>query len=339
MVEIIESLTIENGQYLSPVPVAYKTWGRLNAQCDNAILVCHAFTGSADLADWWGPLVGTGCALDTDRYFIISSNVLGSCYGTMGPASNNPVTGDVYGPDFPQFTIRDTVALQRALLDRLGIKCLVAVIGGSLGGMQVLEWAFQGNFARRLIPIATGGRHSAWCIGWSEVQRQAICNDPNWAGGRYYRNGHPRVGLAQARQLAMLTYRSRGSFERRFGRQKMNGSMSPFAISSYLEHQGIKLVERFDANSYIRLTEAMDTHDLARERGEYFSVLRSITQPALVIGVDSDLLYPVAEQEELVREIPNAELGVIRSTHGHDAFLIEFDQLGDLIETWLNRQQ
>ncbi len=333
--------SLESGEQLFGVQVAYRTWGSLNAARDNAVLICHAFTGSADADYWWAPLFGSGKALDPDRDFIICSNILGSCYGTTGPTSINPKTGEMYGANFPQITVRDMVHLQARFLEELGVysrsgvgvPSLKLVIGGSLGGMQVLEWAvLYPERVRALAPIAISGRHSAWCIAWSETQRQAIYADPNWNGGHYSDDHPPTQGLAIARMIAMSTYRSWESFEQRFGRQlQQNKAKEQFAISSYLQYQGEKLVERFDANTYVILTHAMDSHDLSRPDRDYESVLRNIPHPTLVVGITTDVLYPPAEQEELANLIPQAKLFWLNSPHGHDAFLIDMDQLNDFV--------
>ena len=333
----LPSLTLESGEVLQQVDLAYQTWGRLNSTRDNTVMVCHSLTSDTDANVWWNNLIGPGRALDTNQYFIICINVLGSSYGSAGPLSLNPKSGRRYGPDFPLISIRDIVQAQQALLDHLAIQKLDIVIGGSLGGMLALEWAFWDKGVNKLIPIATSGRHSAWCIGWSEAQRQAIYADPNWKNGYYDESAPPEKGMSNARMIAMLSYRSQPSFEDRFGREKMNGS-TQYVVESYLKHQGIKLVRRFDANAYVRLTQAMDTHDISRGRGEYHNVLQSIKQPTLVVGINSDILYPVREQLELVEHIPHAEFGVIKSPHGHDAFLIEQEQLNALISDWLNKQ-
>ena len=339
--ETFDQHELESGAVLREVPVAYRSWGSLNADASNAVVVCHALTGSADAADWWDGLIGPGKALDTDRYFVICPTVLGSPYGTASPVTTNPETGQPYGADFPATTIRDTVRLHRRLLWRLGVEEVAAVVGGSMGGMQVLEWAFYRRFVRSLIPIAVGGRHSPWQIGWSEAQRQAIYADPNWNGGAYDADAPPTQGLAAARMMAMVSYRSRASFEDRFGRQLQpeNGTphagAPPFAVESYLRYQGEKLVGRFDANCYVALTKQMDSHDVSRDRGDYRAVLASIEQPTLTIGIDSDVLYPLEEQEELADHLPNATLEVLHAPHGHDAFLIEDDVLGEKIAPFL----
>jgi homoserine O-acetyltransferase len=312
----------ESGAVLPSVRVAHRTWGRLAPDGGNAVLVCHALTGSADVDGWWPSLLGPGRALDPERDFIVASNVLGGCYGTTGPTSPLPGRREAYGPLFPRVTVRDMVRVQAQLLDALGVDRLQLVVGGSLGGMQVLEWAalYPGRVAA-IAPIAVSARHSAWCIGWSEAQRQAIYQDSNWCAGAYSATAPPVAGLAVARMIAMCTYRSRASYEARFGRSEQ--APGRFEVESYLRHQGHKLVERFDANTYVTLTLAMDSHDLARGRGELTAVLAGIETPALVIGIDSDVLYPLEEQRELARGLATAELAVVSSEHGHDGFLIE----------------
>lgn len=328
---------LESGEVLIGVQVAYRTWGKLNANCDNGVLICHALTGSADADDWWQPLFGSGKAFDIDQDFIVCSNILGSCYGTTGATSINPNTGKVYGVSFPEITIRDMVHLQAALLEYLGIQSLRLVIGGSLGGMQVLEWAvLYPERVRAISPMAASGRHSAWCIGLSEAQRQAIYADPHWQGGNYTIDALPAQGLAVARMMAMITYRSWDSFTTRFGREY--DVSAQFSIASYLQHQGQKLVERFDANTYITLTKAMDSHDVARNRQDYQSVLKGIRQPTLIVGIDSDILYPPVEQQELADLISHAQLGWLKSTHGHDAFLIDMEVLNELVLSFREEQ-
>ena len=326
----LPAFTLESGKTLTEVPVAYDTWGTLNAHCDNAILVFHALTGSSDAADWWGPLIGPGQALDTDRFFVICPNNIGSPYGTLSPLTLNPMTGQPYGGHFPEATIRDTARLHRQLVEKLGVRQVAMVIGGSMGGMLALEWAFFGNFVRTVVPIAVGGQHSAWCIGWSEAQRQAIYADPRWQDGHYAEEEPPSDGLSTARMIAMISYRAPVEFSVRFGRERMpaNGTdRAPFSVESYLRYQGKKLVARFDANCYVHLTRQMDTHDIARDRGAYPDVLAQIQQPTLVIGVPTDILYPFEEQEELTQHIPNAELRRLTTPYGHDSFLIDFEGL------------
>lgn len=331
----IPEFTLEGGTVLRDVPVAFRSWGTLNEAGTNAVVICHALTGNPEADDWWSELLGPGRALDTDRDFVVCANVLGSPYGTASPVSTNPDTGEPWGHAFPVTTVRDTVALHRALLEGLGVNQVVFAIGGSLGGMQALEWAFHGDYVRGIVPIGVGGRHSAWCIGWSEAQRQAIYSDPRWQGGRYESDNPPTGGLSVARMMAMVSYRSFAEFGDRFGRDRADtGDGDSFQVESYLRHQGRKLVERFDARCYVHLTDVMDTHDVSRGRGDYFDVLRSICQPTLVVGITTDILYPLEEQRELAEAIPKAELAVLDAPQGHDAFLIEQEQLAEKLRRW-----
>src|SRR5690606_20513149 len=312
---------------------------------------CHALTGSAHAAGrnareevpgWWDPLIGPGKAIDTDRFHVVCANVLGGCYGTTGPGSLDPETGQKYGMSFPRYTIRDMVEVQKRLLDRLGVTSLRAVIGGSMGGMQVLEWAaMYPEFVRAFVPIAIGARHSAWAIGLNEVARRAITSDPEWNDGDYPNQRQPENGLGLARAIAMLTYRSFDSLEQKFGRERdleSHGALvASFEIAGYLEYQGVKLVKRFDANTYLNLTLAMDDYGLADGRGTIKQVLGAMQMPALVMGIDSDVLYPEAEAKALVAKLPNASYARISSPHGHDAFLIEFPQVGVQLRKFLAR--
>jgi homoserine O-acetyltransferase len=338
MAELIRlpELELDSGRTLTDVPVAYDAWGELNAAADNAIIVCHALTGNTEAAVWWGGLIGSGQPLDTDRYFVICLNVLGSPYGSVSPLTIDAASGRPYGPDFPDVTIRDTVRAHRAVLELLGVRRAVMALGGSMGGMQALEWAFEDDFVEGIVPIAVGGRHSAWCIGFSEAQRQAIYSDRRWNGGHY--DEQPQDGLAAARMIAMISYRSHRSFERRFGRSEQEGVEGLFAVESYLRYQGRKLVGRFDANCYVKLSQQMDSHDMARDRGDYAAVVSGIRHRTLVIGIDSDVLYPVEEQEELASLIPNARLEIIPSVYGHDAFLIELGALGGVLRSWMDAE-
>jgi homoserine O-acetyltransferase len=356
-----DPLRLQLGGELSQVAVAFETYGQLNAAADNAILLCHALTGSAHAAGlhrreevpgWWDPLIGPDKAIDTNRYFVISSNVLGGCYGTTGPVSINPATGRPYGIDFPRYTIRDMVEVQRRLVRALGVTRLAAVIGGSMGGMQVLEWAaMHPEMVGAIAPIAIGTQHSAWAIGLNEVARRAIMSDPAWREGHYPVWEQPETGLGLARAIAMLSYRSFDSLEAKFGRERREvppaaGASRPapssqqalamsFEIASYLSYQSVKLVERFDANTYIHLTLAMDDYDLGEGRGGREKVLRSLKMPALVMGVPSDVLYPEQEQLELAGLLQEARYARIASPHGHDAFLIEFPQLAAQLRRFL----
>jgi len=322
--------SLESGEILERVQVAYRCWGRLAPSAGNAVLVCHALTGSADVDRWWEGMLGEGRALDPARDFIVCANTLGSCYGTTGPASHRPGGDGPWGPDFPRVTIRDMVRLQSQLLDRLGIQRLRMVIGGSLGGMQALEWA--ASFPERVesaVVIAAPARQSAWPIALSHAQRAAITADPRFRHGRYPPDDPPKEGLAVARMIAMCSYRSWESLEGRFGREEAPGG--GFQVESYLRHQGRKLAGRFDANSYIALTRAMDSHDLGRGRGGVRAALAGVEQPVLVVAIDSDVLFPAEEQWQLVEGLPQGRLGWLASPHGHDAFLIETEALGRLV--------
>ncbi len=321
---------LESGVSLDDVCIAYRTWGDAANARDHAILVCHALTGSADVDAWWPNIIGAGKAFDPARDFIVCANILGSCYGTTGPVSLKPRSKKRYRAGFPRVSIRDMVNLERELLDHLGVEKLELVIGPSLGGMQALEWALMyPERVAAVVPIGVGGRHSAWCIGVSEAQRAAIAADPNWNDGNYSDTATPDKGLAAARMMAVCTYRSWQSFDERFGRDASDESV--YDVQSYLRYQGDKINARFDANTYVTLTHAMHTHDLARGRGEYAAVLARITQPALVVSVSSDALYPPHEQGFLAEKMPHARHEVLDSAHGHDGFLIETESLGALI--------
>lgn len=321
---------LESGEFLEDVRIAYRTWGDAANATEHAVLICHALTGSADVEAWWPNILGAGKAFDPEHDFIVCANILGSCYGTTGPVSLRPRLETRYRADFPQVSVRDMVTLECELLDHLGIEQLELVCGPSLGGMQALEWAHM--YPERvgsIVPIGVGGRHSAWCIGVSEAQRAAIAADPNWNDGYYSDDAPPDKGLAAARMMAICTYRSWQSFEQRFGRDVSTDGNHE--VQSYLRHQGDKINSRFDANTYVTLTHAMHTHDLARGRGEYADVLASIRQPALIVSVSTDTLYPPHEQRFLAEKIPNARYEILDSVHGHDGFLIETAALGERI--------
>ncbi|KAK3486029.1 homoserine O-acetyltransferase [Neurospora hispaniola] len=431
-IAVIPSFTLESGVTLHNVPVAYTTRGTLNADGDNAMVICHALTGSADVSDWWGPLLGgPGRAFDVSRFFIVCFNSLGSPYGTASPvtAKDGDPTKGRYGPEFPLTTIRDDVRLHKLLLDDLGVRQVAAVIGGSLGGMFVLEWAYFGkDYVRCVVPIATSSRHSAWGISWGEAQRQSIYADPKYDDGYYSFEDPPSTGLGAARMSALLTYRSRNSFEARFGRNTPDPSrrqiirerptpstpseahfhihndghkvkrtslsrsnsndstgiarpvdapaaaasnassheaqsdpqfhgpqkttttttssltggdvMPPqstyFSAQSYLRYQGSKFVKRFDSNCYIAMTRKLDTHDVSRGRAASIAeALALIQQPTLVLGIESDGLFTFAEQEELAQHIPDSRLERIDSPEGHDAFLLQFEQVNRYILNFL----
>ena len=350
-----QGLTLESGTHLTPIEVAYESWGTLNRAGDNAILVCHALTGDSHAAGkyepeetrlgWWDPLIGPGRAFDTNRYFVICANVLGGCQGTTGPASPNPVNGRPYGSAFPQVTVRDMVRVQYALLRALGVKRLAAVAGGSLGGMQVLEWlTTYSQFVDVAIPIGSSLAHTAQGIAYNLIGREAIMMDPDWQGGDYYETGRfPGRGLALARMLGMITYQSDESMTRKFGRQHAEANALPtrFQIESYLYYQGESLVRRFDANSYLTLSRAMDLHDVGHGRRGVDAALSAVhpRTRTLVVGIDSDILFPTHLQRETVERLralgSHAQYCEIRSPWGHDAFLIEYDQLTAAIAGFL----
>lgn len=340
-----EPLMMDCGTALAPWQLAYQTYGALNADRSNAVLVCHALTGDQHVASdhpvtgkpgWWLSLVGPGRPIDTDRFFVVCANVIGGCMGSTGPASTDPTTGRPYGIDFPLVTIRDMVRAQAMLLDKLGVGELFCVVGGSMGGMQVLEWAAL--YPQRVfsaIPIAAAARHSAQNIAFHEVGRQAVMADPDWRGGRYLEEAtRPRKGLAVARMGAHVTYLSESALHRKFGRRFQDRAAPTFSfdadfqIESYLRHQGITFVERFDANSYLYLTRAMDYFDLADEHGgKLADAFRGTRTRVCVISFTSDWLFPTVESRALVRALNAAGASVsfveIESDKGHDAFLLD----------------
>lgn len=327
---ITTPFTTENGFTFSSLDVRYKTWGTLNEDGSNAVWICHALTGNSDADEWFPGLFKDNRVLDPKSQFIVCSNVLGGCYGTTGPTSINPETGKPYGAGFPEISIRDIVRVQQLLCDYLDIRKIELAIGGSMGGMQVLEWLIMDNRVQKAKLIAMGKAHSAWAVGVSEAQRRAIFADPNWNNGNYAHEKPPSDGLAAARMMAMMMYRSAPAFERRFGRNLQSENTSQFQVSSYLNYQGDKLVKRFDANTYVRLTKAMDTHDVSRNRGTFEKVLRNVNIPVLVVGITSDVLYPIDEQKQLADLLPNGVFAELDSDEGHDAFLIEFSKMADL---------
>lgn len=351
---------LENGDEIQDVQLRYMTYGTLNEKKDNVLVVCHALTGNASLHSWWGDLLGPGLAFDTEKYFIVCSNILGSCYGSTGPASfkNGTKRGEKYGISFPDVSVQDTVRLQLHMLrDDLKVNSIKCVIGGSFGGMQAVEYAAQAGkidspfavddtqgraapFVRSVIPIACGAAHTAWQIAMSEVQRQAIYMDPKWNNGAPSMEDPPRNGLSVARQIGMISYRTPGGYQSKFGRnvrepEPAYGSKAKWEVKSYLEYQGYKFLSRFDPITYLKLTEQMDTHDVGRNRGGTAQALSSVKIPALVLGIDSDILYPIKEQEELAELFPNGELGIIHSDAGHDGFLLEQDQVAAYITEFL----
>jgi homoserine O-acetyltransferase len=325
-VTISGAFPLEGGGTLTDVTVEVRSWGKHRP---NAVLACHALTGDANADEWWSGLFGAGKVFDPARSFIVAMNVIGGCAGTTGPTSIKPDGPQHYGASFPDVTIRDMVDIQKAVLDSLGVKELDLVIGGSMGGMQVLEWAIKyPDMVDRIVPIAVGSAQSAWAIGFSESQRSAILSDPGFQDGNYPLDEQPRAGLGTARMIAMTSYRSPASFDARFGR-KLDGD--DFEVQGYLRHQGTKLVDRFDANSYLRLIDAMDSHDVGRGRGPIEGILHRIDARGLVVGISTDMLYPVAEVRSLAANLPRCRFAVLDSIHGHDGFLVDVDALNDLI--------
>ncbi len=332
-ISVIPTFELDSGAVLKDVSIGFERWGRLNEACNNVIVIGHSLTSSPNAKSWWSECVGPGKALDTDRYFVICANVIGSPYGSISPISVNPSTKEAYRGSLPQATVRDTVRLHKLLLDRLGVKGIAFAIGGSMGGMQALEWALYGpDYIRGIVPIAVGGRHSPWCIAWSEAQRQAIYADSNWKDGMYEPSAPPFKGLATARMMAMVSYRSFSSFNFRFGRSFHESGA--FNAETWLQHHGEQLANRFDPACYVYLTRLMDTHDIAQSGKSYHAALSAITQPTLVIGIRSDVLYPLEEQEELFAALPNAELAIMEGPHGHDTFLIDQDELNQIVLQW-----
>ncbi|KAK3825730.1 MAG: homoserine O-acetyltransferase [Benniella sp.] len=414
-IAIVPEFTFESGHTIRDVPVAYKTWGVLNEAGDNCMLICHPLTRSVDVEDWWINLMGK-CELegkakviDETKFFIVCLNVMGSPYGSASPLTLNPETGVRYGPEFPQTSIRDDCRLHKMVLDDIGVKSVAICIGGSMAGMHVFEWAFFGqDYIKTLVPISAPAMSSAWSMSWTEAQRQSIFSDPNYMNGYYSLDSPPLQGMTAARMTAMLTYRTRASYERRFGRTIMeaksqdsdksrilsvaevhrqahnaghrnmkessphlintapsglqtpeetplatqaNEANNPISISSrthepplyaahsYLRYQADKFNERFDANCYIALSRKMDGHDVSRGRGDYESVVRSIRQPTLVIGMESDVLYPFYEIEALSKLLPNSELIRAATEEGHDGLLLEYEQVNDAIVAFMQKHE
>ena len=350
-------LALDAGVMLSPFQIAYQTYGMLNEARSNAILVCHALTGDQHVANespvtgkdgWWDVLIGPGKIIDTERFFVICSNVIGGCMGSTGPASINPATGEPYGVDLPVITIRDMVRAQAMLVDHFGIDRLFCVMGGSMGGMQVLEWA--ASYPERVfcaLPIATGARHSAQNIAFNEVGRQAVMADPDWHGGAYFRHGkRPQKGLAVARMAAHITYLSEAALTRKFGRNLQDrealtfGFDADFQIESYLRYQGMTFVDRFDANSYLYLTRAMDYFDLAADHGGLLAnAFNGTSTRFCLVSFTSDWLFPTVESRAVVHALNAAGASVsfveIETDRGHDAFLLDEPEMFAAIDGFL----
>jgi homoserine O-acetyltransferase/O-succinyltransferase len=348
---------LEGGGLLHHIEVAYETWGELSPAGDNAVLVCHALTGDSHAAGglggghaspgWWDPLIGPGRAIDTDRFFVVCVNVLGGCQGTTGPAHPDPGSPDgrPYGSAFPVVSVRDMVRIQAVVGNHLGVGRWLSVVGGSFGGMQALEWAVMfPERVRSVVPIATAAAASAQQIAWWSTGRRIIRLDPRWRGGDYY-DADPDDGLALARMVSQITFRSDDVFTDRFGRQVVEtldgfSLWQRFQVERYLEYHGDKLARRFDANSYLLLSKAMDLHDIGRGRGGIRAALERISVPVLSMGISSDSLYPLYQQRQIVEVLAangvEATCVEIDSPHGHDGFLIEVDQVGAAIAEFLS---
>lgn len=351
-----DKLLLESGEKLGPITLAYETYGTLNADKSNAILILHALSGDAHAAGfhqgesnpgWWDNMIGHGKAFDTDKYFIVCSNVIGGCRGSIGPSSINPETNRPYGLDFPLVTIEDMVTAQTYLVHNLGIKKLLCVAGGSMGGMQVLQWvASFPEMVRAAIPIATAAKHSPQQIAFNEVGRQAIMADPDWKDGYYYGETVPVKGLAVARMIGHITYMSDVSMAEKFGRrvkeERLDKKFSPdFEVEGYLQYRGDNFVKRFDANSYLYITKALDRFDIANG-SSLEKVFRAASHVRfLVIAFKSDWLYPAYQSKDIVRACKQAQLDVsyyeISSTYGHDAFLLEVEEQEHFIKNFLRR--
>jgi homoserine O-acetyltransferase len=351
-------MVLECGTRLGPITLAYETYGTFKE--DNVILILHALSGDSHAAGyyspedlkpgWWDTMVGPGKGIDTDKYFVICSNIMGSCMGSTGPSSINPLTKQAYGLDFPVVTIGDMVMAQKKLLDYLGVKKLLSVIGGSIGGMQVLEWAVQfPELVSSAIPLATTTKHSALAIAFNEVARQSIMADPNWNGGAYYTGAKPALGLAVARMIGHITYLSDESMRLKFGRRLQDKNDfsynfdADFQVENYLRYQGTKFVERFDANSFLYITKASDYFDLGLQHGQGSTVqaLSKSRAKFLVVSFTSDWLYPTYQSKAIVRALKKNGIDVsfceIEAEWGHDAFLLSNQRLSEMIRGFLDR--
>jgi homoserine O-acetyltransferase len=359
-----EPFTFDNGQSIPGFTLRYETYGRLNPAGDNAIFVAHALSGDHhaagihSLADrksgWWNNLIGPGKALDTNRYFVVCTNCLGGCVGSTGPSFENPATGKPWGASFPQLSIRDMVRADKRLLDHLGVTALHAIVGGSMGGMRVLQFGIEyPDFVRRLLPMATTGRENAQAIAFNAVGREAIMQDPEWNGGEYPKGGGPRVGLAIARMMAHITYLSDASMEQKFGRRKRDVAESApaavaepaasfdaqFEVERYLQYQGKAFINRFDANTYLYITRAIDDFDLTAAYGSLEQAFGAVKARTLCIAFTSDWLFPTAQNREIVlallRAGKPASYAELDTDLGHDSFLLDSPQLYDLVRDFL----
>ncbi len=354
-----EPFTFECGQSIPSFQLRYETYGRLNQARNNAILICHALSGDHHCAGihtledrkpgWWNNMIGPGKAIDTSRFFVISSNCLGGCQGSTGPASINPVTGKQYNLDFPFITIRDMVLAQKRLVDHLGLTELYAVVGGSMGGMQVLQWAIEfPEMVKRILPMATTARQGPQTIAFNEVGRRAIMQDPEWQGGDYDDGEGPRVGLGIARMMAHITYLSDKGMDRKFGRRRRKGSENDFSldvafeVESYLRYQGQSFINRFDANTYLYFTRALDYFDLGDQTDTLEEAFEPVRAKTLVVGFTSDWLFPPEQNREIVRSMlrvgKNASYVEVGMDFGHDSFLVDSPFLYELVRAFLRKE-
>ncbi len=356
--KINKKVKFESGVEFGPITVAYETYGTLNENKDNAVLVIHALTGTAHAAcynseedkkpGWWDDLIGEGKAFDTNKYFIISTNILGGCSGTTGPSSINPETNKPYALSFPVFTIEDTVKVQKELLDYFGIKTLYAVAGGSMGGMEAIQFTISyPDMVKSAILIATTSRLSPQAIAFNAVGRNSIISDPNWNNGNYYENTEkPDRGLSNARMIGHITYLCEEAMYNKFGRKLQNKNHYDFnfdidfQVESYLQHQGQIFVDRFDANSYLYITKAVDYFDPAKKYGSLQNAFKDTNAKFLVISFDSDWLFPSSQSKEIVNTLMQLDKDVsyceIKSSCGHDAFLLEYEVQSKIIKSFLN---
>ena len=337
----IGDLTLESGELLPDVVIAYQSWGELNQAADNAILVNHALTGWADVDGWWPQMVGPGLTFDTNKYFVVCPNVIGGCQGSTGPSSIAP-DGKRWGSRFPVITIRDMVQAELAFTKKIGVKKYQVAVGPSLGGMRSLEWAI--TYPELIGAICTIGSSAVATgdqIGAASIQLRAIKSDPNFNNGDYYEQSvGPIEGMGIARRIAHLTYRTESEMDVRFGRELQGDETGRYAVESYLDHQAQKLAKRFDANTYIALTEAMNSHDVGRDRGGVAAALATIKVPIAVVSIDTDRLFPPRLQQEIVELSPEvATLHTISSPFGHDGFLIEVESVGQIIQNALIAQK
>jgi homoserine O-acetyltransferase len=350
-----DPLLLDCGRTLGPVTLAYETYGELSDARDNAVLICHALSGDAhaagfnadeDKPGWWDVMIGPGKGFDTDKYFVICANIIGGCKGSTGPSSINPLTGWPYGLSFPFVTIKDMVNAQKRLIEHLGIEKLLCVAGGSMGGMQALQWTVSyPKMVRLVIPIASTGRLSPQAIAFDEVGRAAIMSDPDWRGGDYYEKSVPQRGLSIARMIGHITYLSDKSMHQKFSRNLQDKAeygydfVTDFQVESYLHYKGDSFVKRFDANSYLYITKAMDYFDIAQSFGSLTEAFSKVKAKFLVISFSSDWLFPSYQSKEIVRALRQNDIDAIyteiESDYGHDAFLLETDALASLISNFL----